>query len=169
MQCLVNLTSLGLAPAIQELLNDEDVEPTAFLTDGQILTNEMDAEDTMGDAFRLYYQYAADLERRTGMDPARWCFTMIMFYDLIKLIRPTGTGARVGSLMREDAIPFLEQAFHGDVARVGTAFEKLNEWSQIGSKLNVFCDEFGIGCVFFLAGKLTKSLSVRSESSASVC
>jgi hypothetical protein len=156
----MDLESLSLSPAVEEHLNKRGTDATLFLQDPYKLEYGMEspAVNSLGDAFAISYVYMVDLETRSTMDTVRWCFQLLAFADIVKLIRPTATGARVGRLMEQDVVLVFEAIFAGDNERINGALENFKDWSKWGSKINHICERFGVGCIFFLAAYLTRNL-----------
>lgn len=155
----MKLETLHLAPTVQQHMEDHGADPVAFVGDETGLARIRTlTDDTLGDALLECYQYTTRLESRRETDNFRWCFSMLMISDLIESIRPGGSG-RVGEVM-------LPQVLERINVPVDDARRKLGEWSRCGSKLNMFCNEFGHGCLFYLKDILSKDLSVRPSPSS---
>lgn len=159
MRRLAKLSSPSLTLSVEQMIDTGDIErffnAEISLFDG---IRETQIGETLGDVFRSRCRYVSDLEGRAGRDNARWCFAMLMFFDLVKLIKPNATGSRMGELMRRDAVPFLEEVFDRNRAMISEAQVKLERWSRTGKKLNQLCHEFGPGSLFFLSEHLSRDL-----------
>lgn len=156
---VTRLASIVLMPVLASYLQAPDrSDPGGVLNDPQILQNLVQefAGDTISDAFMASYQYTAQLEARAGMDKVRWLFSMLLMYDLVRLIRPHGSG-RVGSIMKVHLVRFLEPIASPERDVEGMAVN-LTIWSTRGKKLNVLCETFGPGCLFYLGEVLSCDL-----------
>lgn len=151
--------TLELAPVYVRHLRKHGTDAIRFLNDGCSLQHRIAHYDhrTVGDAFLSCYQYTQRLEARQTMDRVRWCFTMLMYFDLVKIIRPHGS-ARVGCLMLEDIKSFLGPVLSQTTLSADLALQQLNEWSRCGYKLSLLCAEFGPGSLFFLQSLLSRDL-----------
>ena len=156
---VMRLKEVYLDPFIAKHIRDHDNDPAAFLNDGEVLKFQAASLDPekIADIFVSCYKFTKDLKVRIAKDHYRWLFTMLLFFDLFRLIKPDGTG-RVGHLMRQDV-----QTIFGDVLRQAhipedKGIEELNEWSLAGSRLNLLCDGFGCGSLFYLGDVLSKDL-----------
>lgn len=158
-QRFLNMESLVLPPAIEQHLRRHGTDPERFLNDEGLLRNNITnfSRETVGDAFIACYQYTLHLDKRRTQDSSRWHFTMLLYYDLVKLIRPNGSG-RVGYLIREDLVKFLGSVHGPKTIQVDVALAQLNEWSRHGMKLNMLCTKFGDGCLFYLNELLSADL-----------
>ena len=84
---------------------------------------------------------------------------MLAYYDLVKLVRPQGSGRRVGHVMLKELGSFLEPVLGSkSPIQIDVAARQLSEWSVHGSKLELLCAEFGPGCLFFLGDLLSPDL-----------
>lgn len=155
----LNLRSLALPPAFQQHLDEHGSDPIKFLTHDNPLGNDMTqcTSDALGDAFMARYYYTLDPESRRAKDGVRWCYTMLMYYDLVKLIKPNGSG-RVGCLMLKEVRRFLGPLLGPTTLTADAACKQINKWSRIGRKLDQFCAEFGEGCLFYLEELLSRDL-----------
>lgn len=148
---VMKLDSLCLAPTIERYLTTYGTDPTAFLADNAVLKRITEhADDNLGDALLECYRYTAHLESRQEKDSFRWCFSMLMIADLVATIRPGGSG-RVGEVMLPKVLERLN-------VQANDAKVKLNQWSRCGVKLDMFCTEFGHGCLFFLKDIVSRDL-----------
>ena len=155
----LSLESLSLAPAFGQHLKKYGANPKKFISDNGLLKNRVPefTSETVGDAFMACYEYTLRLESRRTKDNLRWCFTMLMCFDLVKLIKPNGSG-RVGCLMQKEVNKFLGPVLGATTIQPELALKQLNEWSRCGMKLDMLCNEFGPGCLFFLGELLTQDL-----------
>ena len=78
---------------------------------------------------------------------------MLLYFDLAQLKKPAGSG-RVGHLMEERIRNLVEKR----VPDEALPLDELGKWSKQGSKLNVFCQAFGVGSLFFLEHLLSENL-----------
>ena len=151
--------TLELAHVYVQHLQKHGTDAIRFLNDGYSLQHRIAHYDhsTVGDAFLSCYQYTRQLDSRQTMDRVRWCFTMLMYFDLVKITRPHGS-ARVGCLMLEDIKSFLGPVLGHTTLSADLALQQLNEWSRCGYKLSLLCSEFGPGSLFFLQSLLSRDL-----------
>ena len=158
----IRLEDVTLPSEVQKYLR-KTTDPIKFLADEKILENKIDqfGAETVADAFVACYKYTLQLETRRSTDQFRWCFTMLMYFDMVRLIRPEGSG-KVGPMMLQEleAVlgPILEQ-LHVDKQQ---ALQRIDKWSLYGAKSSQLCDEFGAGCLFFLGEYLSENLCVSS-------
>ena len=156
----IRLEDITLPSEVQKYLR-KTTDPIKFLADEKPLENKIDqfGGETVADAFVACYKYTLQLETRRSTDQFRWCFTMLMYFDMVRLIRPEGSG-KVGPMMLQEleAVlgPILEQ-LHVNKQQ---ALQRIDKWSLYGAKLSQLCDEFGAGCIFFLGDYLSANLCV---------
>ena len=156
----MRLKDVTLPLEVQKFLR-KTTDPIKFLSDEKILENKIDqfGSETVADAFVACYKYTLQLETRRSTDQFRWCFTMLMYFDMVRLIRPEGSG-KVGPMMLQELEtvlgPILEQ-LHVDKQQ---ALQRIDKWSLYGAKLSQLCDVFGEGCLFFLGAYLSENLCV---------
>ena len=158
-RAFMRLTAADLDITVEDYLQSE-AGPQEFLDDPDPLTHriaEFQTEDKMGDAVMACYRYTISLDSRHHVDHVRWLFSMLMFFDLFKLIKPQGSG-RVGHLMQRDFNKFLGPVISASNMAEGVALKQLNEWSLRGSKLHKLCLELGPGCLFYLGDQLSRDL-----------
>ena len=159
-QPFLNLESPTIPAEIKLFLSESHGDPTAFLTSELSLAEGMTdvAHARTDDVFLSYYQFTLRLAERQAVDNLRWCFAMLMYYDLAKLLRKDGTG-RVGKLMLAEVEIFLELILERQIGiKSEDVWSNLNAWSLCGKKLNYICSKLGHGCLFFIAVLLTKHL-----------
>ena len=149
-----------LPSEVQKYLR-KTTDPIKFLADEKTLENKIDqfGAETVADAFVACYKYTLQLEMRRSTDHFRWCFTMLIYFDIIRLLRPEGSG-KVGPMMLQELEVVLEpilKQLHVDKQQ---ALQRINKWSLYGAKLSQLCDEFGAECLFFLGDFLSENLSV---------
>ena len=158
-RAFMRLTAVYLDVTVEDYLQSE-AGPQEFLDDTDPLTHriaDFQAENQMGDAVMACYRYTISLDSRHHVDHVRWLFSMLMFFDLFKLINPQGSG-RVGHLMQRDFNKFLGPVISASNMAEGVALKQLNEWSLRGSKLHKLCLELGPGCLFYLSEQLSRDL-----------
>lgn len=152
------LKSLYLPPVFHHHVQEHGADPGLFFTDKgslrRTITDSGDESDAVGDAFVSRYKYTIELADRRTTDNWRWCFVMLMYYDLVKLIKPGGSG-RVGRLMYKEIMDFLDPLLGTTSIKPNVAFRQLGEWSLQGSRLDVICTQFGDGSLFFLDSQLS--------------
>jgi len=112
----MKMTGFVLPVEIREQLQEHGDEITPLIDDSFILPKLMGdyASDPgqVGDAFMACYTYARGVKTRLVLDSIRWCFVMLMAYDLVKAICYERTGRRLGKKMeraiREAVEPALQ-------------------------------------------------------------
>ncbi|EXJ62447.1 hypothetical protein A1O7_02882 [Cladophialophora yegresii CBS 114405] len=150
-------SDLCLPEAVREHLDVYGDDAAIFLLDIDTLDDEISTSISSadrGNAFSSRYAYTLSLQDRRQKDTLRWGFVMIMYFDLVKLIRPSGSG-RVGRNMHRDLQEYLGAVLEYEGVDANVALGDVNEWSIHGSKLSALCEEFGPGCLFYLDGHLT--------------
>ena len=158
-RAFMRLKVADLHVVVEEYIRCE-ASPKDFLNDTDLLTHriaEFQTEDKMGDAVMACYKYTISLDSRHYLDHIRWLFSMLMFFDLFRLINPQGSG-RVGHLMQRDFNKFLGPVLSTANMAEAVALKQLNEWSLRGSKLHKLCLELGPGCLFYLGDQLSRDL-----------
>ncbi|KAL8899394.1 MAG: hypothetical protein Q9192_001589 [Flavoplaca navasiana] len=128
-------------------------DPADFLNDSTKLVHKIAAQGSdEADAFLACFQYTCHLQSREAKDRIRWLFSMLFYYDLTTLWQPRGC-ARIGDRMLEKIKDLIKD-------RVSEALDlkPIKTWIVIGSKLNSFCEAFGVGCPFFIEHLLTPNL-----------
>ena len=138
---------------------DKGSDAIAFLGDDKILAHKIGhfGGDAVADAFVACYRYTLCLETRISTDHFRWCFTMLMYFDLVQLIRPNGSG-KVGAVMLQEIEAVLGPVLEQLGVDKKQAIQRIDQWSLHGAKLNQLCEEFGPGCLFFLGDFLSANL-----------
>lgn len=154
---VMNIQSLRLSANVQDRIESCGTDPMKFLNEHTWLNHSIDEFDagTIGDAFMACYTYTKELEDKEELGRVRWLFQMLMFWDLVKLIRPGGSG-RIGHIMEAELRAFLgplQQSLDSESAVV-----KMSEWKCCGEKLDVLCQRFGPGCLFLLGTHLSRHL-----------
>lgn len=160
-QRILNITFLNLPHSVLTHVLTHGTSARDFLAEQRPLVNNMSDYDgqTVGDAFMACYRYTIDLEARMSSDKIKWCFSMLMFFDLSRLIRPNGAGnGRWGNLMVEEVAAFLGPVLGPDTVTANDAKKQINRWSTYGRKLDLFCQTFTPGSLFFLAEHLSADL-----------
>ncbi|KAJ4523708.1 hypothetical protein HRR83_000355 [Exophiala dermatitidis] len=149
-------STLVLSQAIHAHLATFGDDARTFLLDVTGTDHDMAVSDPYAGsrAFSSRYSYTLDLQGRRQKDTIRWGFTMIMYFDLVKLIRPNGTG-RVRHLMIKELEEFLGPVMQRENMNPTVVLAHINQWSVQGAKLNGLCSKFGPGCLFFLDGLLS--------------
>ena len=97
------LSSLEFPDEYSRHLHNAGFEPSKSLTDNGILKNEVAGcqEGAVGDASMACYKYTIHLQSRRVKDRVRWFFSMLLFHDPAKLLRPDGKGL-FGPRMQEE-------------------------------------------------------------------
>ena len=157
-QRVLRLTSLSLDPALQQHLTKYGPDPAKFLNDDGLFKYQVTdlSRESRSDAFIACYRYTEGLETRQAKDRVRWCFAMLMYYDLFQIIKP-GRG-RIGHLMVSDVLTHFGPILGPSTVTPEKALEQVNDWVLRGKKLNHICKQFGPGCLFFLGDVLTSNL-----------
>ncbi|KAL8835849.1 MAG: hypothetical protein Q9170_003143 [Blastenia crenularia] len=149
----LRLQSVTMAPVMQQYLERHGVDPVPFLEDTRALKHKrLDFSDTQNrsDAFWATYRWASALVKRRAQDSLRWCFTMMMYYDLTQIIRPQSSG-KVGHLMLAQIKDYLGPLQDQVGVPATEVLKQINQWARHGKKLNILCAEFGPGCLSYLA------------------
>lgn len=160
---VLNRQSLALHSEIHTHLTDHGPDALRFLTDDSVLTHRITqfSSESVGDAFIACYKYTLDLEDRSVNDTFRWCFSMLMVYDVVRLIFPNRAG-RVGKSMQQELnshlVEFLAPVLGSLDLTQDVALKQLNEWRIYGMKVDLLCTHFGPGSLFFLGDILSKDL-----------
>ncbi|EON69798.1 hypothetical protein W97_09061 [Coniosporium apollinis CBS 100218] len=157
MRAIMNLDALDLDPSVERFLDRHGADAALFLAQAGAIqcTIAQGEAESLGDAFIARYQFAINLDAQLKINNQLWCYTMLLYHDLVKYIRPDGAG-RVGKLMRQEIIAFLGPVLIKTPISTSAALENLNNWAIWGRKLNKLSVEFGPGFVFFLAPILSK-------------
>ncbi|KIW14402.1 hypothetical protein PV08_07184 [Exophiala spinifera] len=110
-------------------------------------------------ALKVRVTYTMDIAARSDMDRVRYCFTGLMWYDIVKLIRPDITGTRLGHLVKKDIRPLLEAVYTGNItpAWMDAILTEVSTSCKVGHRLNELSNRYGESCIFVLAGKLSKN------------
>ena len=153
----MRLKSVELAYSIRYHLRTHGSDAERFLSDTKLLKHEVfDPTGTVSDKFMACYQYTMQLAARRSKDNIRWCFTMLMYFDLVKVVKPKSSGKKIGCLMLKDITRFLGSESASIDPRV--AHKQLNKWAACGRKLDLLCSTFGPGCIFYLVDLLSTNL-----------
>ena len=83
---------------------------------------------------------------------------MLMFYDLVKALRPQASGRRIGHLQEREIRRFLGAVLHEAPIQLADVHQNINLWSRLGKRLDVLCSAFGPGCLFYLQVELSDNL-----------
>lgn len=162
------LDSLSLPLVFHRHLQDHGADPRIFFTDKgsslrRTIMDSGDESDAVGDVFMSRYNYTIELEDRSTTDNWRWCFIMLMYFDLVKLIRPDASGKKVGHSMHEDMemMDFLKPLVETGAIKPEVACRQFTEWCLQGSKLDLICTHFGEGSLFFLGPSAVREFRVK--------
>ena len=151
------IESLVLPAPYKDHIEKYGSDPARFLNDKVILTHQIaEPNSDEGDAFMACFRYTLHLQSREAKDRVRWFFSMLLYYDLAQLKKPAGSG-RVGHLMEERIRNLVEERVPGEALPLDP-LDELGKWSKQGSKLDVFCQAFGLGSLFFLGHLLSENL-----------
>ena len=74
------------------------------------------------------------------------CFLMLTFYDLAMLHKPTNTGNIHPRIFQDIKEQVKGMGFDEDLE-----LGKVAKWALMGKGLNALCEEFGDGCLLYLA------------------
>ncbi|KAL9002246.1 MAG: hypothetical protein Q9188_004818 [Gyalolechia gomerana] len=143
-------------------------DPSKFMNDDKAIRHEVADfdESSLGDAFLACYTYTEKLETRLASDRMRWFFSMLMYFDLVQLIRPDSSGRRVGRLMLQELVQFAGPVLEAGGLVADVALKQINRWSLYGSKLDTICRTFGAGSLFYLEEQLSSDF-LRNKFTAS--
>lgn len=127
----MRLQGVALPPAVGKHLEKKGTDAVTFLSDHKSLMHKIDqfGSEAIADAFVACYKYTVDLETRQTTDHFRWCFSMLMYFDLVRLIRPHGSG-KVGPLMLQDIENVLGPVLEELGIDKKQALEQIRQWSQ---------------------------------------
>lgn len=151
------LESLEIPALYEAHLQKHGSDAAAFLNDQRELTRlGPEARSDEGDAFLSRLQYTLHLQGRMAKDRIRWCFSMLLYFDLAQLENPGGSG-RVGGAMQKRIRDLVKDRVPADRVQ-DLHLDSLTVWSTCGKKLDIICKEFGEGSLFFLDGLLSEYL-----------
>ena len=155
----LRVKSLRLPATVQHHLTEHGSDPEKFLSDHEVFKHKIFecAENQAADAFMACYQYTLELVSRRTKDNLRWCFIMLLYYDLVRLIKPRWSG-KIGHLMLTDMRRFLGSAAQTTDIDVKTAHKEIAAWANCGKHLDLLCATFGPGCIFYLSDLLSLNL-----------
>ena len=155
----LRIKSLKLPPSVQQHLTEHGSDPEKFLSDHEVFKHMIFecADNQAADAFMACYQYTLELVSRRTKDNLRWCFIMLLYYDLVRLIKPRWSG-KIGHLMLTDMRRFLGSAAKTTDIDPKTARKEIETWANCGKHLNLLCATFGPGCIFYLSDLLSPNL-----------
>ena len=136
----LKLQALELPAVYEQHLQKNGTDAIRFINDRNSLENDTAQYEyyTVGDAFIACYYYTQHLDFRHTMNRARWYFTILMYFNLVKYIRPNGF-ARVGYLILKDIKSFLGPILSHTTYSADLALKQLNERSRCGYKLSLLC------------------------------
>lgn len=151
---------LKLPLAISRYIRANGTDPEKFASDKETFDlrpwhgNE---QDQFENVVARYFLWMIRLENRLAMKSYRSLFAKLMIFDMVPSMWPNTPG-KVGHLTDDELNGRV-----GDVAKMtGEPTEnvrkRLNKWSVMGSKLDVLCQLFGPGCLFFLKENLSNNL-----------
>lgn len=153
---VLKMEVVKLPQYMEAFIQKSGPDPVKFLNDDGALKHRVSELDRgkVADAYFTCLLYVSEVEKRQGLYRLRWLFCMILFYDLVRLIRPGGSG-KIGSLMEADLRSFLgDVEIPGNVSAQET-LDQLNRRSHIGKKLSSICAHLGSGSLFFLVEQLS--------------
>ena len=156
---VMRIVNLGLSSETCEMLSALRDEPHRFLEDRHFLEHEANRfQDSPADAFLSHYNYALVLQQRRAVDGIRWLFVLLLFFDIVKEIRPDASGRRIGHLQAQEVEDFLGPVLEHAPMELAKVTENMDNWSKMGRRLNVLCERFGEGCLFYLSHVLSDNL-----------
>lgn len=157
LRAIMNMSSLQPCLDPHDYLEQELFDPADFLCSNAI-QHRMGSTGNTGNDFLVRYQFTLELVNKCPTDhKARWCYTMLGYFDLIQLICPGKSAKKVGDAMLQDVRDFLEGIV--PAAESEAVLDNINEWSNYGSKLDEFCTAFkGEGCLLYIADKMSQDL-----------
>ena len=80
-------------------------------------------------------------------------FIMLSYYDLAELHNPTGTGT-----IGPKTLQRIKEQIKGMSLDVDLEFEVIAKWALVGKGWNALCEEFGDGCLLYLANHMPVDL-----------
>lgn len=125
-----------------------------FLNDLVPLKLQYKDQDDEVEAILASFQYASHLADRKAKDRVRSYFVMLLYFDLGRLMQPRGSG-RIGRIMQQQICDLVDKHMGN---RTQLDLMKLGNWSLQGSKLNMFCEAFGVGCLFYIEHLVSENL-----------
>ncbi|GAB7356381.1 hypothetical protein MBLNU459_g7163t1 [Dothideomycetes sp. NU459] len=141
----------------------ENIDVAAFVNERTALSNHnlsLGPHDNEADSFMASYIWTNGLEVRLVVDRVRWFFAMLIFYDFVRSIFP-GASTRIGPNQEAELAGVLEGSLRPSLEHAGFPVhdvrENIKRWFELGSKLNVFVDRFGHGCLFYLANTISEN------------
>ncbi|XP_014555212.1 hypothetical protein COCVIDRAFT_27833 [Bipolaris victoriae FI3] len=157
---ILRLQELILSPAIQTHIENNKADAHSFFYSKEVMNNIQSYDkDSTGEALILQYQYTKTLSHNMKLNSVRWHFLMLMWHDIVKLARPDCTGNRISHLMKKHLLELITPVYanSSDMNAVGmeVVADELHTWCRYGAKLNVFVENFGEGCIFYLQGVLS--------------
>ena len=142
--------SLELSGRLKPILTDVGEDPIRFLSQGTLSLDLTRGGLSSGDAFHMLMQFTGKLESRGAHTHVQWLFSNMAFFDIAKCFRPNGDG-RIGTKMQLEIRRIM-----GSKIPPGTPLKVLSKRSRAGKTIDMFCQEFGIGCLFLLGPFLLK-------------
>ena len=157
---LLRLTKVELLQPFEVFLRDHATDADFFMREAgtEHLIGRFQNANQLGDAFCACVDYCLGLQERTVVNRCRWHFHMIFFYHITRMINPEVTGRRWGLRMKKRTADFLADVYNSDERRIKETLMRMETWSKLGLKLWQLCEEFGVGCLFFLAHVLNPYL-----------
>lgn len=120
------------------------------------------SEASSGDIVLRCLKWTNQLEQRQFTDRLRWLFAMLMFYDLVKILWPELSGRRVSPQMKVELIQKFESKLKASLEGAGLtvewAAENTAKWCLEGSKIDTFCEKFGVGCLLYIGQYISEDL-----------
>lgn len=157
MEALTNLKSIGVPEPYRRHIEKHGTDPAQFLNDkGSLVHQIAEPNHDEADLHLAVMRYTLHVQSRSTKDRSRWLLHQLLYFDLAKLKHPQGTG-RIGPRMKDEIRELVKERIDDPEANP-LPWDELTTWSTRGKKLNVFCQEFGIGSLFILEEYLSDNL-----------
>ena len=131
-----------------------------FLTDTVDLALQTyssgDTKYALEQALIDFLRYTVHLKSRDARDKIRRLFCLLFFFDLACLVG-AGPSGQIGCLQEGALMKFVRKDVLMNMCPE-LPMDRMSKWSLQGGKLNILCERFGTGCLFFLAEHLTGNL-----------
>ncbi|OAP60188.1 hypothetical protein AYL99_05190 [Fonsecaea erecta] len=164
----LSMTEVDLSTA-EDFLEYVKEHPSATATDAEVLLSprvvdnaaasqlldDLRNED-MVRGFQRRIDYTLQVNEETDVWRLRQRFTWLMWYDIVKAVRPDVSGRRLGRKVKEDVRAFVATV-ESDEDQVEVIVANISSWCRYGMRLQAMCDIFGEGCILILLPQLTYS------------
>lgn len=160
---IVDLKELVMPKAVLDMVKQHGENPETFLQDAEMLENGIVAgkAKTSGDIIFSILEYSENVEGLAGLNVLRWAYSMLGFYDFMKRLFPQTKSAKMGPRMVEAVVDCRNSGGPGASRQAlsdGDFGRKLQVMYKCGFKLDILCNRFGDGCIFFLSGIMSQDL-----------